>query len=235
VLGRPAGCPSDGLLLGARLAGLPVVDIESATTIGRVRELVIDPRAHRVAGVVVRARRRLARGGDDLTVPAEAVHFVGTHAMTLRPFARWHQHGVELVDYPTRTALLGRRVVSWSGRIVGAVLDVLLDRWTGAIVGYVVAWRGGPPRGFGLPSARGASVMDYVRSDEGVRVGPHLVVAPDSAVVRAARLSERVEIDPLQEPPGWGPQSRGSDPVADAVVSVPRRREAAVQTNRAGA
>jgi len=196
------------VLLGARLAGLPVVDIESATTIGRVRELMIDPRAHRVAGVIVRARHRLARAGDDLTVPADAVHFVGAHAVTLRPFARCHEHRVLLADYPTRAALLGRQVVSWSGRVVGVVLDVLVDRWTGAVEGYVVAWRGGPPGGFGLPSARGASVMDYVRPDEGVRIGPRLVVAPDSAVVRGARFSGRVAVDRLEEPTGWGAHAR---------------------------
>jgi sporulation protein YlmC with PRC-barrel domain len=193
----------DGVLLAGRLDGLPVVDMESAASVGRLRELIIDPRAHRVAGVIVSTRRRLAGAGDDLTVPADAVHFVGAHALTLRTFARRHENTLDPAAYPTRAALLGRRVLSWSGRVVGAVTDVLVDRYTGAIEGYVLALRGGWWLRFGQGSSGHASEMDYVRAADGVRVGPRLVVAPNSAVVRGARLSWPAAADRRDDAPGW--------------------------------
>jgi sporulation protein YlmC with PRC-barrel domain len=190
------------MIRATRLRGLTVVDLDAAVKIGRVHELILDLGRRRVAAVVVRRGRARFGGGSDVTVPGSAVVAVGADALTVRGVGHWHERGVELASYPTLTSMVKRKVLSRRGMLLGSVADVLLDERTGAIAGYALDARTGGRGLLGL-TRRGAGYWpDYVRA-EADRVGRHIIVAPDHALVQGERIVPLAEADPSEEPTGW--------------------------------
>jgi sporulation protein YlmC with PRC-barrel domain len=195
-----ASCPS---ILASDLRGIPVVDVDAAAKVGHIRELVLDTRAHQVAGVLVRSGRQLLGRADTLAIPAQAINVAGADALTVRRLGGRYEGSFELAGYPTCAALVGRRILGWSGRVLGLVADVLIDRCTGAVDGYVLLVRRRRPRAWPSSSADVRQV-DYVRAAR-ARVGPQMVVAPDGAMVRGALVVGPVAHEPPGDrPDGWG-------------------------------
>jgi uncharacterized protein YrrD len=191
------------MIRATRLRDLPIVDLESAVKIGRVHELILDPGRRRVAAVVVRRGRALFGGGGDWTVPGSAVVSVGADALTIRSFGHSHERGLELATYPTLASLMSRKVLSRRGKLLGAVADVLLDERTGAIVGYALDVRTGGRGLFGLARRGGDYWPDYVKAEADLRVGRHIIVAPDHALVQGEKIEPLVPVDQTEDPTGW--------------------------------
>ncbi|HEY3107522.1 MAG TPA: PRC-barrel domain-containing protein [Chloroflexota bacterium] len=195
-----ASCRS---ILASDLRGVPVIDVDAAAKLGHVRELMLDTRAHRVAGVLVQVGRQLLGHADTLTIPAEAINVAGVDALTVRRLGGRYEGCFELAGYPPCAALVGRRIIGWSGRILGAVADILIDRCTGAVDGYVLAVRRPRPRAW-LSSPAEVRQLDYVRAAR-ARIGPQIVVAPDGAIVRGALVvGPAAHEPPGDRPDGWG-------------------------------
>ena len=44
---------------------------------------------------------------------------------------------------------------------------------------------------------------DYVSADSDLRVGRHIIVAPDHALVQGEKIQPLVPVDPSEDPAGW--------------------------------
>jgi sporulation protein YlmC with PRC-barrel domain len=171
------------MIRASELRGRPIVDLGSAVKLGDVDEVALDPDSRRVAGLVIGRGRPLLGGGvQDRFVPASAVHAIGGDVVTVRGGAE--PSGVDLTGFPRLGQIVGRKVVTHAGAVLGPIDDVLIDPADGRIVGYTLS--GSALGGLGkLFGDRGSEEHDYVRADADLRVGPELVVVPDDALVRA--------------------------------------------------
>ena len=172
------------MIRASELRGRPVVDLGSALKLGEIDEVALDPEGRRVAGLVLGRPTLLGGGGAaDPFVPASAVHAIGGDVVTVHGGAE--TSGVDLSGFPRLGQIVGRKVVTHAGTVLGPIDDVLVEPSDGRIVGYTLG--AGGPGGLGrLFGDRGREGQDYVRADADLRIGPELVVVPDDALVRAA-------------------------------------------------
>lgn len=126
-----------------RLPGLPVLTLDNATNVGRVKEPLIDGERRRVAALLITTRR----GFGKRLLPTEAVHAFGGHAVTiasqeaLRPLKSAGE--LEPLLHGKRIPLLGTPVVTRTGEWAGTVRDYEI-RGNGAIESVCVTnglWR----------------------------------------------------------------------------------------------
>src|SRR3954471_12638948 len=126
-----------------QLDGRAVVDIDAAEKLGKIDEIILDPDAARIAAFTVTRAESLLDGKHHVTVPASSVHALGPDALTVR-----HRAAVEPLDdtayraLPRVSDIIGRKVVSESGRLLGRIDDVLIDGENGTIVGYALSDQG---------------------------------------------------------------------------------------------
>jgi sporulation protein YlmC with PRC-barrel domain len=168
-----------------RLKGLAVVDLDAAEKIGTISDVLLDPAARRVAGLIV-ARGQSLLGGQEFTLPASAVHALGHDAVTVRrPGA--DDAIAHLAGLPRLAQVVGRKVVTESGRLVGTIGDVEIDPRDGRILGYPIEGRaaGGLAGLFGAGDPSDAARGAYILADADLRVGRELVVVPDEALAPA--------------------------------------------------
>jgi sporulation protein YlmC with PRC-barrel domain len=215
------------MIRATRLRDLPVVDLESAVKIGRVHELILDPGRQRVAAVVVRRGRSLFGGGAEWTIPGTAVGSVGADALTIRAVGHARERGMELGSYPTATSLINQKVLSRRGKFHGSVADVLVDERTGTIAGYALDVRTGGHGLFGLARRGSNDWPDYVRAEADLRVGRHIIVAPDRALVQGEKIEPLATVDPSEDPTGWQIAAPSPAPPPPRVVTNRRARPAA--------
>jgi hypothetical protein len=83
------------------------------------------------------------------------------------------------------------------------VVDVLIDERTGTIAGYALDVRTGGRGLFGLLRRGGNYWPDYVRADVDLRVGRHIIVAPDHALVQGEKIEPPAAVDPSEDRAGW--------------------------------
>ena len=201
------------MIRASGLYGRAIVDLDTAERVGDIDEIIVDPSGPGVAGFVVRCDRSLLASRKRLIVPMEAIHAIGPDALTVRSVGRAEEHGAELDSLPRLSELRGRRMVSFGGRLLGAMEDALIDERDGRIIGYPLE-RSGPGTwleaafGFGGRSER----PDYVRADAGLRIGARLIVVPDEAITSARELEDEAITDrpaitapPAYEDPGFSP------------------------------
>jgi sporulation protein YlmC with PRC-barrel domain len=197
------------VIRATELAGRSVVDIDAAERLGRVDRIVLDPDARQVAGFVVSRGSSILGGGERLTLSASSVHAVGPDAITVRRDAA--EPDDRLAHLPQVSDMVGRKVVSETGRVLGTVDDVLIDERDGRIVGYALAGDGLDDKLKAmLPSMqeRDDRRAPYLRADANLKAGKDLIVAPEGAVA--------YDTDAVGEAPST------SDPAAmsDAPASV---------------
>jgi uncharacterized protein YrrD len=169
------------MIRATELGGRAVVDMDAAEKLGSIDKVILDPDARRVAGFVVSRGASLFGNATHALVSASAVHAIGPDAITVR-------HAAEPPDAPALEALphasdlIGRKVVSTSGRFLGVVDDVLISGADGRIVGYQLASSASLAR-FGSLVGRKHQRAPYLRADAELRAGRELIVAPEDAVV----------------------------------------------------
>jgi sporulation protein YlmC with PRC-barrel domain len=171
------------VIRATELSGRAVVDIDAAERLGRVDRIVLDPDARQVAGFVVSRGSSLLGGGEHSTLPASSVHAIGPDAITVRRQAA--EPTDRLTHLPRVSDMVGRKVVSETGRVLGTVQDVLIDERDGRIVGYALAGDGLDDKIKAmLPSMqeRDDRRMPYLRADASLKAGKDLIVAPEDAV-----------------------------------------------------
>jgi uncharacterized protein YrrD len=187
------------------LCGRPVVDVDVAEKIGDLDEIILELDRRRVAGLMVSQGPSLIRG-ERLFLPAETLHSIGPDAITVRRPAEIAHQVAYLASLPRPSQIVGRKIVTESGRYVGAVADVLIDGDDYTLLGFAF---GGAMGGVGALLGRGKSqARDYVRADSDFRVGHTLIVVPDEAVVRrekapAAEPSPEPDVTVPTMEPRW--------------------------------
>lgn len=172
------------MIRATELGGRAVVDMDAAEKVGTIEKVILDPDARRVAGFTVSHGAALISHGTRVTLPASSVHAIGPDAVTV--------HGSVVVNDLTRldalprvSDVVGRKVVSRDGRLLGTVEDVLIDDEDGRIVGYALHEHNGKGKLEELISGDSHSHRQaYLRADADLRAGRDLIVAPEDAVAR---------------------------------------------------
>jgi len=184
------------MIRASGLYGRAIVDLDTAARVGEVDEIIVDPSGPGIAGFVVKCERSLLASRKRLIVPMESIHAVGPDALTVRSAGRSEEHGAHLDALPRLSELTGRRMVSFGGRLLGAMEDALIDERSGRIIGYPLE-KSGP--GTWLEAAFGlgwrSERPDYVRADAGLRIGARLIVVPDDAITSAGEIEEEAITD----------------------------------------
>lgn len=178
----------DALVRASDLSGRAVVDMDAAEKVGSIDRIVLDTVAQQVAGFLVSRGGKLAGDGMFMTVPAAAIHAIGPDAVTFHRPASIDEATFQRFDaLPRASDLIGRKVVSEDGRVLGTIDDVLIDRTNFRILGYSVSDRHVLAKLEGLLGGdRKKRGITFLRPDVEIRPGQELIIAPASALVEAA-------------------------------------------------
>lgn len=169
------------MIKASRLIGRSVIDMEAAERLGKVREIIVQRDGERLAGfVIVHGETVVGTGGKRRMIPASSVYSIGPDALTVRGSRM--QELAELDNLPRMSDIIGHKMVTRSGRLLGVIDDMLVNGTDGSIVGFVV---GGGVRNKleSIFNPQRARVHGYVRADADLHVGKQLIVVPDDALI----------------------------------------------------
>jgi uncharacterized protein YrrD len=190
------------MMRATHLRDRAVVDLETGSKIGCVDELVLDPAGRRIAGVIVTDGRGLFGRGARRTIPASALHALGGDAVTVRVAAATDA-AIELVaELPLLGQVVGRKVLTEGGHLLGTVGDVLVEPPMGWIVGYALTEPG--PAGLAALFEPGRTGRRYVRADADLLVGRDVVVVPDDAVAEGEPAFDPASVEASRPAPAAG-------------------------------
>jgi uncharacterized protein YrrD len=111
-----------------------VVSIDTATTIGRIADCIIDPAGNRLAAFILNKT-----DGDEQILPWAAMAAFGDDAVTVTrqdALVTADQHLTALCE--KRHRIHGKRVLTSEGHELGVVADIAFDSSTGAISALVL-------------------------------------------------------------------------------------------------
>jgi len=169
------------MIKGSQLVGRAVIDIEAAERLGKIREIIVQRDGERVAGfVVVHGETIVRTAGKRRMIPASAVHSIGPDAMTVRGSAM--QELAELESLPRMSDIIGHKMVTQSGRLLGIIDDVLINRADGTIIGFLVG-EGVRSKLENIFNPQRPRIHGYVRAEADLHVGKELIVVPDDALI----------------------------------------------------
>jgi uncharacterized protein YrrD len=169
------------MIKGSQLLGRAVIDMEAAERLGKIKEIIVQRDGERVAGfIVVYGETIVGSGGKRRVIPASAVFSIGPDAMTVRG-SSMHELA-ELDNLPRMSEIIGHKMITQSGRLLGVIDDMLINRADGTIVGFVVgeSVRNKLENIFNPQRSR---THGYVRADADLQVGKELIVVPDDALI----------------------------------------------------
>jgi uncharacterized protein YrrD len=169
------------MIKGSQLVGRAVIDMEAAERLGKIKEVIVQRDGERVAGfVLVHGETLVGTAGKRRMIPASAVHSIGPDAMTVRGSAM--QEVADLDNLPRMSDIIGHKMVTQSGRLLGVIDDMLINRANGAIVGFVVG-EGVRSKLENIFNPQRPRVHGYVRAEANLHVGKDLIVVPDDALI----------------------------------------------------
>jgi uncharacterized protein YrrD len=155
------------LVTASQIRGLPVVTVRGGEDVAEVRDVIYSPEAGRLVGVTLNKRGFLAGRHRDV-LPAEAIHAIGKHAVTVLDESSL----VAPADAPddarpaTERNVLGNDVLTEGGVSLGKVADlVLLVGSAGEVVGYQIDKAGGGRGYIPLPAQLAVSGAALVVPD----------------------------------------------------------------------
>jgi uncharacterized protein YrrD len=170
------------MIKGSQLVGRAVIDLEAAERLGRIKEIIVQRDGERVAGfVVVHGETIVGTGRTRRMIPASAVYSIGPDAMTVRGSAMTERLA-ELDNLPRMSDIIGHKMVTRSGRLLGVIDDMLINGADGTIVGFVVG-EGVRNKLENIFNPQRSRVHGYVRADADLHVGKELIVVPDDALI----------------------------------------------------
>src|SRR6266480_3524910 len=170
------------MIKASQLVGRAVIDMVAAERLGRIREIIVQRDGERVAGfIVVHGETLVGTGGTRRMVPASAVYSIGPDAMTMRGSAM-SERLPELDNLPRMSDIIGHKIITRSGRLLGVIDDMLINGADGTIVGLVVG-EGVRNKLENIFNPQRSRVHGYVRADADLHVGRDLIVVPDDALI----------------------------------------------------
>jgi uncharacterized protein YrrD len=169
------------MIKGSQLIGRAVIDMEAAERLGKIKEIIVQRDGERVAGfIVVHGETIVGTGGKRRMIPASAVYSIGPDALTVRGSAM--QELAELDNLPRMSDIIGHKMVTQSGRLLGVIDDMLINGADGTIVGFVVG-EGVRSKLENIFNPQRSRIHGYVRADADLHVGKDLIVVPDDALI----------------------------------------------------
>jgi uncharacterized protein YrrD len=169
------------MIKGSQLVGRAVIDMEAAERLGKIKEIIVQRDGERVAGfIVVHGETIVGTGGARRMIPASAVYSIGPDAMTVRGSAM--QELAELDNLPRMSDIIGHKMVTQSGRLLGVIGDMLINRTDGTIVGFIVG-EGVRNKLENIFNPQRSRIHGYVRADADLHVGKELIVVPDDSLI----------------------------------------------------
>src|SRR4029453_5163171 len=171
------------MIKGSQLIGRAVIDMGAAERLGKIKEIIVQRDGERVAGfIVVHGETIVGTGGTRQMIPASAVYSIGPDAMTVRGSAM-KQGLAELENLPRMSDIIGHKMVTRSGRLLGVIDDMLINGADGTVVGFVVG-EGVRNRLENIFNPQRPQTHGYVRADADLHVGRDLIVVPDDALMQ---------------------------------------------------
>jgi uncharacterized protein YrrD len=169
------------MIKGSQLIGRAVIDMEAAERLGKIKEIIVQRDGERVAGfIVVHGETIVGTGGKRRMIPASAVYSIGPDAMTVRASAM--QELAELDNLPRMSDIIGHKMVTQTGRLLGVIDDMLINGADGTIIGFVVG-EGVRSKLENIFNPQRSRIHGYVRADADLHVGKELIVVPDDALI----------------------------------------------------
>jgi sporulation protein YlmC with PRC-barrel domain len=92
------------------------------------------------------------------------------------------QDAAELDNLPRMSDIIGHKMITQSGRLLGIIDDMLINRANGTIVGFIVG-EGVRSKLENIFNPQRSRVHGYVRADSDLHVGKELIVVPDDALI----------------------------------------------------
>ncbi|HHT02266.1 MAG TPA: hypothetical protein GXZ96_06210 [Firmicutes bacterium] len=116
------------------LIGRRVVDLETGTEVGIVRELIIDSSLRRMTGLLV----EVPAAGGVAALSLRSVFALENDTVTIRSFQDLQVPQGREVNGAKHLCrqLIGRRVLTPDGRECGVVEDLVVDPFSGDLAGY---------------------------------------------------------------------------------------------------
>ena len=197
------------MIRASELIGRPVVDMEAATRIGKIKELILQRDGERVAGLIVsHGETIIGSGGTRRIIPASALHAIGPDAVTTHTVTE-ETSVQELDQLPQMSDVVGHKMVTQSGRLLGTIDDLLINGADGKVIGFAVgeSVRSKLENVFNQDRPR---VRGYVRAEADLQVGNDLIVVPDDALIEGepatGETESRAVADETRETrsTGWG-------------------------------
>ena len=125
------------MIKGSQLVGRAVIDMEAAERLGKIKEIIVQRDGERVAGfIVVQGETIVGTGGKRRMIPASVVYAIGPDALTVRGSGMPEM--AELDNLPRMSDIIGHKMVTRSGRLLGLIDDMLINGADGTIVGFIV-------------------------------------------------------------------------------------------------
>ena len=183
------------MIKGSQLVGRAVIDMEAAERLGKIREIIVQRDGERVAGfVIAHGETIVGSGGKRRVIPASAVHSIGPDAMTVRGSSM--QELAELDNLPRMSDIIGHKMITQSGRLLGVIDDMLINRADGTIVGFVVG-EGVRHKLENIFNPQRSRTHGYVRADADLQVGKELIVVPDDALIEGEPSAQEGDQQPI--------------------------------------
>src|SRR5881392_505163 len=171
------------MIKGSQLIGRVVIDMEAAERLGRIKEIIVQNDGERVAGfIVVHGEAIVGTGGTRRMIPASALHSIGPDAVTVRGSAVKERSSADLSNLPRMSEVIGHKMLTHSGRLLGSINDVLINGDDGTIIGFAVG-EGVRNRLENIFKPQRSRIHGYVRADADLHVGKELIVVPDDALI----------------------------------------------------
>jgi uncharacterized protein YrrD len=126
-------------------------------------------------------------------IPASAVYSIGPDAMTVRGSAM--QELAQLDNLPRMSDIIGHKMVTQSGRLLGIIDDMLVNGADGTIVGFVIGERV-RSKLENIFNPQRSRIHGYVRADADLHVGKELIVVPDGAVIEGEPSAQEADHQP---------------------------------------
>lgn len=186
------------MIKGSQLVGRAVIDMEAAERLGKIKEIIVQQDGERVAGfVVVHGETVVGTGGSRRLIAASALHAIGPDAVTVRGSGA-KERLAQLENLPRMSDVVGHKMITRSGRLLGVIDDMLIDGADGTIVGFVVGEgvRGKIENFFNPQRSR---THGYVRADADLQVGKELIVVPDDSLIEGEPAAQEGEHKPATQ------------------------------------
>jgi uncharacterized protein YrrD len=221
------------MIKGSQLVGRAVIDMEAAERLGRIKEIIVQHDGERVAGfIAVHGETIVGTGGTRRMIPGSALHSIGPDAITVHGSAM-KERLAQLDTLPRMSDIIGHKMVTRSGRLLGLIDDMLIDGADGTIVGFVVG-EGLRNKLENIFNPQRSRTGGYVRADADLQVGKELIVVPDDALIEDEPAAKEGEHKPAPDKSEgashrWGEpsstQSKRSSIWTRRTASAPARTE----------